>query len=237
MRLHGARVVALRGTPAEARAALARLVAGEGWWPSTRNHPRPYANPFGLEGYKTIAVETWRQLGRRLPDRVLVPTGGGDSLAGIAKGFRDLVALGLADRVPALVACQAAAAAPLVRAWASKAPAVAPVATRPSIAVSVAEDQTGDHALRALAGGGAAVAVEEDEIRRAVALLGRDGLCVEPASAVAAAGLVRLGATGGLRPDETVVCVATASGVRWASTFADETGPELLEPAALTRSR
>jgi threonine synthase len=237
MRLHGARVAVFEGSAEQLRAWVARLVAEEGWWPSTRNHPRPYANPFGPEGYKTIAFEIWRQLGRRVPSRVLVPTGGGDSIAGIAKGFRELRSLGLTDHLPVLVACQAAAAAPLVGAWEARAPTVSPVVAAPSIAVSIAEDSTGDHALRALVDGGLAVAVEEDRIAAAVALLGRDGFCVEPASAVSAAGLLSLASKGQVRRGETVVCIATASGIRWSATFAGVDGtPEVITPSALTRS-
>ena len=76
MRLHGARVAVIGGPPAGVRSYLARLVRDEGYWPSVRNHPRPYANPFGLEGYKTIAYEIWLQLECRIPDAVFVPAGG-----------------------------------------------------------------------------------------------------------------------------------------------------------------
>jgi threonine synthase len=219
MRRHGARVVEMEGSPEAGRAWLARLVRDEGWWPSVRNHPRPYANPFGLEGYKTIAYELWHQLQGKLPEWVLVPTGGGDSIAGVARGFEDLRQLGLIERLPRLVACQAQAAAPLVRAWTIALSEVEPVAVGESVAISILEDSTGDHALRALGDSGVAVTVQEADIQRAVASLGAAGLCVEPASAASAAGALLLGVTGQLRPDDTVVCLATASGTRWSATF------------------
>lgn len=221
MRLYGAEVVVLDGSPEAGRQYLADLVHSDGWYPSVRNHPRPYANPFGLEGYKTIAFEIWEQLGGTLPHAVLVPTGGGDSLAGVARGFRDLVDLGLARARPLLVACQAAAAPSLVRARAAGAAHVTPIKVEPTQATSISEDATGDHALRALAESGEAVAVSEDEITAAVRRLGRDGLCVEPASAVSAAALGELTSRGLLSENATVVCIATASGVRWQETFAD----------------
>jgi threonine synthase len=213
MRLYGARVVDAN------RAWLASLVRDEGWWPSVRNHPQPYANPFGVEGYKTIAYELWHQLQRELPDWVLVPTGGGDSIAGVARGFEDLRQLGLVERVPRLVACQPHVGAPLVHAWTRGLREVEPIACGDSVAISILEDSTGDHALRALGTTGMAVAVTEVAIRRAAAALGAGGLCVEPASAASVAGAVLLGATGQLRPDDTVVCLATAGGTRWSATF------------------
>jgi threonine synthase len=230
MRLYGARVVVMDGPSADGRDYLARLVRHENWWPSVRNHPRPYANPFGLEGYKTIAFEIWHQLGR-LPDWVLVPTGGGDSLAGITKGFRELQALGLVDRIPRLVACQPEASAPLVNAWTRHLSTVLPVEPRPSVAISVLEDRTGDHALQALGERGVAVAVTEGQIRSATDSLGRAGLCVEPASAVSAAGLMDLHSRGIIGGEDVAVCVATASGLRWSATFPDSASPERLSLA------
>ena len=81
---------------------------------SSRNFPRPFANPFGLEGYKTIAFEIVEQLGSA-PDRVFVPVGGGDSIYGVWKGFRELLELGAIDRAPRMYACQAGGAS-IVRA-------------------------------------------------------------------------------------------------------------------------
>ena len=62
-----------------------------GFYPATMMgiHAGP-ANPYGLEGYKTIAFEVAAQLGR-VPDRMCVPTSGGDALYGPFKGFRELL--------------------------------------------------------------------------------------------------------------------------------------------------
>ena len=85
--------------------------------------------------------------------------------------------------------------------------------------------------------GDLAVAVEEDRIAATVALLGLDGLCVESVSAVSAAGLPHLASKGQVRRGETVVCVATGSGIRWSATFAGMDGtPEAIAPSAFTRS-
>ena len=56
-------------------------------------------NPFTREGKKTSSFEIWEQLGR-VPDRVIVPTGDGNILSGVWKGWRDLAAAGLIDRLP-----------------------------------------------------------------------------------------------------------------------------------------
>ncbi|MDP8949750.1 MAG: pyridoxal-phosphate dependent enzyme, partial [Actinomycetota bacterium] len=61
-------------------------------------------NPLSLEAKKTVAFEIWEQLGRRVPDAVLVPVGDGPTLSAMVKGFRELKACGVSDRLPRVVA-------------------------------------------------------------------------------------------------------------------------------------
>jgi len=69
--------------------------------------------------------------------------------------------------------------------------------------------------------GGDIVAVEEAEIVEALRGLARRGLYVEPTSAVAAAGLTRLLASGNIATDETTVLVLTGSGLKASATIGD----------------
>src|SRR6202050_5298913 len=74
--------------------------------------------PYRLEGKKTIGLEIAEQLGWRVPDVIIFPTGGGVGLVGIAKGLRELRQLGwIGEILPRLVAVQAAGCAPIVRAF------------------------------------------------------------------------------------------------------------------------
>jgi threonine synthase len=57
------------------------------------------ANPYESEAPKTIAFEIVQQLGH-VPDWVVVPVGGGGTLAGIWKGFADLETSGLTSQKP-----------------------------------------------------------------------------------------------------------------------------------------
>ncbi|MCU0706021.1 MAG: threonine synthase [Fimbriiglobus sp.] len=50
--------------------------------------------PYRLEGKKTMGLEVAEQLGWRLPDVILYPTGGGTGLIGMWKAFQELVELG-----------------------------------------------------------------------------------------------------------------------------------------------
>ena len=153
---------------------------------------------------------------------VFVPVGGGDSLYGIYKGFAEQVALGVLERLPRVYACQPAGAAPLVAAEASGADQVPHVEIDRSLALSIREADTGNHALRGLRdSAGVAVAVTDTEIMDAASRLGRLGLAVDPASAASVAGALALVHGGrladdgprGLRLDFVGRALAAAAGL------------------------
>jgi threonine synthase len=196
---------------------LCRLV-DDGWYPSTTFWPLPVSNPYGIEGYKTIAFELFEQLGPEAlaNAHVFVPVGGGDSLYGIFKGLRELVQLGALTRPPRVHACQPTGAAPLVAAEASGADEVPHVDADRSLALSIREADTGRHALRGLReSGGGAVAVSDVEIMAAAGRLGGLGLSVDPASAASVAGALSAQRDRVATHDAPVVCILTASGARW----------------------
>lgn len=212
MQLFGARVVVL----ADREAHLAWLVRERGWYPSTGTTPAPVATPYGVEGYKTIAYEIFFQLAGRFPDRVLVPTAGGDALYGPWKGFRELRALGASGTPPRMVAVQAAGCDPIVQAWRTGASEV-PVHPDPrTIALSIGDATGGAIALRALAeSGGGAEAVSDAALVEAMRRLARQGIAVEPAAAAPVAAALALLDRGDVGADEDVICVLTGGGARW----------------------
>lgn len=207
------------------------------WFISQRNAPgvggRLFGNPFGMEGYKTIAYEIFNQLEGVAPHRVLLPVGGGDGAWGIYKGFSELKSLGVATRTPRVIACQSAAGAPLLRAWQDRLDAVEPVQTSPTIAFSIVERQTGDHALLAVRrSDGGVVAVNDAALRAAQETLRRAGMCVEASSAASLAGLYALKREGENLEGEVVVLIATGTGLRWPATFDGIAAPKQIEAPA-----
>jgi threonine synthase len=215
IRQFGAMPVAV--PPAE-RSRLLHQLVDSGWYPATTHWPFPVSNPYGIEGYKTIAFEIAEQLGADQAGaaHVFVPVGGGDSIYGIYKGWRELVQLGALDRLPKLYACQPEDAAPLVAAEVQNATEVPRVETQRSPALSIREAETGGHALRALRdSGGHALAVADTEIMDAASRLGRVGLSVDPASAASVAGALAMLESGKLDDGGPIVCILTASGARW----------------------
>jgi threonine synthase len=220
MQTYGAEVVALRTGP-ERWEVMAQAVAERGWVPLSGFASPPIgSNPFGVDGYKTIAYELVEALGRA-PDVVVVPTAYADGLSGIWRGFTDLAALGVLDRLPRMVAAEPFG--PHARALAGEAEVAGPVPVRPSVAFSTATPVGTYQGLAALRGsGGTAVAVpDDDEILDAQALAGRTaGLYVEAASATCFPAVRRLAAEGAIAPGETTVVIATASGLKDVDTTA-----------------
>ncbi|GAA0454041.1 hypothetical protein Aca07nite_66650 [Actinoplanes capillaceus] len=164
-------------------------------------------HPFGPEGYKTIAYEIHLEIGT--PTAVFLPTGYGELLYGVWKGFAELERLGLADRVPRMIACEPAAAAPLVEALRRGVPA-ARVDAGPTAAYSIVSQVSGYRGVLAVrSSGGRAVAVDDEQLRSAQVELARFGLWVELSGAAGLAGL------RGMAPlDGPVVCVSTSSGFK-----------------------
>lgn len=216
----GVRPVILSDYGAPALALVDELVGKHGWYVSSRNFPRPFANPFGQEGYKTIAFELIEQLGDP-PDAVFVPTGGGDSIYGIWKGFRELHQLGLIGRVPGMFACQSEPGGPsVVRAVQQGLRQAVAVPSGESMAISIRTTLSGDHGVWAVQESkGGAAAVADGEIVDALKLLGPAGVAIEPSSAASVAGLLQLASASQLQGLETVVCIGTATAMRWSKTY------------------
>ena len=180
-------------------------------------------HPYFIEGTQTLAFELWEQLGFRVPDNILVPTGYGSNILGLERGFDALERAGETTRRPRLYAVQAANCAAFAAAWAAGADEAVPFAAHPTIADGIATMRPVRTAqvLRALRRShGGVVAVDEDEIAPAVLGLGRLGLFVEPTAATAGAALTRLLADGTIGPGEITVAVLTGHGLKAADRIA-----------------
>lgn len=213
MQVYGAAVVAVDSK--EGRWMLMeQAVKGYRWYPAGTYLQPPVGNPYGVEGYKTIAYEICEQLGWQAPDLVFVPVGHGDGLSGVWKGFKEFQRLGFTSSKPAMVSVEALGA--LANAVAKGLPRVEPVSARPTVAFSIGSTLASHQALLALREpGGRAVTVSDEEIMEAQkALANLEGLYAEPSSAAAVAGLMKLARKGGMDPDSIVVCLLTSGGLK-----------------------
>jgi len=176
--------------------------------------PGPTSNPFGIEGYKTIAYEIFEQLGK-VPDAVIFPCARGNGLYGTWKGFQELRTVGLLDRSPRMYACQPSAGSSLVQAFDSGWNSPGMVEPGYTIADAICETVSSQQALDAIyTSGGAAVSVGEDQIVEAMFQLGSEGVFAEPSSAAALAGASELNRRNLVGPGDHVVVVITSSGLK-----------------------
>lgn len=219
----GARVFAVRGTYDDAF-DLCLAASGEfGWF----NRSTGY-NPFTREGKKTCAYEIWQALDGRIPDRVVVPTGDGNLLSGIWKGWCDLRALGLIDRVPKIDCAQSESSAAICHTvrrlrdssgsevdW-SKVVIDEVRATTVADSISVGRPRDGLAAVKAiLHSGGEAVTVPDEEILTAIPDMARStGVFAEPAAAAPWAAVKQMVRDDKIEADELVVCIVSGSGLK-----------------------
>jgi len=212
IRAYGAEVVV---TDYAARGRLLADLVDRGWYP-TVNVTEPYAGlPYSYEAYKTIAFELVDQLPAP-PDAVLASVGAGDGLYGVWKGFRELVDLGVIDDPPAMVGVQPAERPAVVEALAAGADSVGVADGPMPITTSAGGRTAGDHALRAIReSDGAAYAVDRDGVEAAIRTLARDGLFLEPSSAITAAGVEPALDDGLVAAGDTVVPIGSGAGVKW----------------------
>jgi threonine synthase len=212
--LYGARLHLVDGLISDAGRWVAEEVREQGWYDAST-----FKEPYRLEGKKTLGLEIAEQLDWQPPDVILYPTGGGVGLIGLWKAFEELRALGWIARdrpAPRLVSVQAAGCAPVVRAWESGAERVELWEGAQTIAAGlrVPSPLAGGLILRTLRETqGTALAVEDDEIRRAVGELARAGLWVCPEGAALLPAARRLRAAGWIRAGERVVLLNTGSGL------------------------
>jgi threonine synthase len=169
-------------------------------------------NPFRIEGQKTVAAELLHQRGWRVPDHVVVPGGNLGNSSAFGKGFRELRELGLIERLPRLSVIQAEGSAPFADLFAKRSDELVPIEHPQTLAtaIKIGAPVSWQKALRSVVeSGGSVLSVTEQEIADAKAIIGRDGVGCEPASATTVAGIRRLVASETIGPDDDVVAVLT----------------------------
>ncbi len=181
--------------------------------------------PYRIEGKKTMGFEIAEQLGWRMPDVIVYPTGGGVGLIGIHKALTELRELGWVEGpLPRLVSVQASGCAPIVRAFEAGADESEPWPDAHTVAFGITVPKAlGDFlVLRAVREtGGTALAVEDATLLDDLRVAGRlEGMfcCPEGAATVSAARHLRR--TGWLAEDDEVVLLNTGSGLIYPDTVA-----------------
>ena len=232
----GATVLAVRGNYDNAYDLCLAACEKFGWF----NRSTGY-NPFTREGKKTCAYEIWEDLGRRVPDRVVVPTGDGNLLSGMWKGWNDLRATGLIDRLPKIDCAQSENSAAICHAvqrlrdqgdtdpdWSN---VVIDEVRASTVADSISVDRPRDGlaAVKAvMQSGGEAVTIPDKDILAAIPeIASATGVFAESAAAAPWAAVRQMAQQKKIDTDELIVCLVSGSGLKDIANAAEAVGKAL----------
>ncbi len=208
--MYGATIVPVNGTYDMAFDLSIEATKEFGWY--NRNTA---FNPLTIEGKKTVSFELFKQLSRAIPDYIFVPVGDGVIISGVYKGYEDLLKIGLIDRMPTIVAVQAAGSSNLIENIGKPDFTIKPSNTlADSISVDIPRNffMAQDYLLQYK---GEWLSVTDDDIVNASKILARNtGIFAEPAASTAFAGMLCYQKNQKLLTKQRVVVLLTGSGLK-----------------------
>jgi len=219
--LHGARVFLVEGLISDCGRLVREGAEPMGWFDLST-----LREPYRLEGKKTMGLELVEQLGWRLPDAILYPTGGGTGLVGMWKAFDELAHLGwlTGDGRPRMYCCQSSGCAPMVNAFEAGQEFAEPVRDPNTVAAGLrVPGAVGDFMILAAvrASGGRAMAADENRLGDWMRLASRlEGVSLCPEAAACVGVLERALAEGSIRRDEEVVLFNTGAAQKYVEVLA-----------------
>ena len=212
----GAEVTLVDGLITDCGAKVREKVEEFGWFDVST-----LKEPYRIEGKKTMGYEVVEQLGWRMPDVIIYPTGGGTGLVGMWKAFDEMEQMGLVgSERPRMVSVQSSGCAPMVHAFEQGEEFAEPWQGAKTVADGLrVPAAVGDFLIleAVRASGGTAIAVSDDEMLRCARQMGQHtGVFPAPEGAATLACQVQLLASGWLQGDETVVLFNTGTGLKYA---------------------
>ena len=219
-RIAGADITLIDGLITDCGAAARAACDEHGWFDVST-----LKEPYRVEGKKTMGLELARQLGWRVPDVIVYPTGGGTGLIGMDKAFDELEALGwIGPQRPRFVVVQATGCCPIVTAWergeaeAAEHKNAATLAAGLRVPKAIADFVMLD-ILKRTNGCGARVN-DATMIAAARELARATGVAACPEGGACLAAVHELRRTNWIAPEDEVVIFNTGSGLKYAEAFA-----------------
>jgi threonine synthase len=212
LQVFGATVFAVKSSYDAAYDLCSKACAEFGWY--NRNCA---INPVLVEGKKTAGLEVAEQSSEfgGVPDWVAVSVGDGCTIAGIWKGLRQMHELGVIDRLPRLIAAQAAEVAPLKRAMETDELPAPGTGKTIADSIDVHVPRNWRKAIRAIRDAdGVLVTALDEAILDAMRMAGRHGLFAEPAAAASLAAVISAVDSKIIGPNDRVLVMVTGSGLK-----------------------
>jgi threonine synthase len=175
-------------------------------------------NSLRMEGQKTVGIEVIQQFDWEVPDWIVIPAGNLGNVSALGKGLLMMRDLGLIERLPRIACAQAARANPLYLSYLTGFREYRPMAaaTTQASAIQIGAPVSYERAVRVLrAFDGVVEQATEDELANATARADRAGLYCCPQTGVALAALFKLIERGEILPDDRVVVISTAHGLKF----------------------
>jgi threonine synthase len=211
--IYGPKTVAIKGNYDDVNRLCSEIGDKYGWAFVNVN-----LRPYYAEGAKTHGFEVAEQLGWKLPKHIVVASAGGTILPKLAKGFKELIKVGLVEDTGCKIySAQAAGCAPIINALHKGTDLVTPVKPN-TIASSIAIGNPADgyYVIQAVReSGGWGESVSDQEILEAIKLLARtEGIFTEPAGGTEVAVTKKLIEQGRIPRDESIVISITGNGYK-----------------------
>jgi threonine synthase len=217
--IYGPKTVAIKGNYDDVN-RLCTEIGDKYGWAFVNVNLRPYYS----EGAKTHGFEVAEQLGWKLPQHIVVASAGGTILPKLAKGFKELIKVGLVEESGCKIySAQAAGCSPIINALHKGTDLVTPVKPN-TIASSIAIGNPADgyYVIQAVReSGGWGESVTDEEILEGIKLLARtEGIFTEPAGGTEVAVAKKLIEMGRIPRDESIVISITGNGYKTLETVA-----------------
>ena len=173
-------------------------------------------NPYFIEGTKIFAYELYNEFGKNLPTDIIMPVGNGSLYLGTWKGLTELKRKELIDDLPKLHCAQSMSVEPLTAAFMGNHWDQSMIKPTRAGGIAVSLPPRQHQIIKAMSdSGGAAISVSEEEILDwQLKLSSKEGLFVEPTSATAFAGAIRLIKKGHISNNSTLLIPITGSGLK-----------------------
>ncbi len=217
---YGAHVTLVDGLISDCARRVGELKTSEAWEKEKWFDVSTTKEPYRVEGKKTMGYEVAEQLGWRMPQGIIYPTGGGVGLLGMWKAFEEMEAMGwIGSERPKMITVQAAGCAPIVKAWdeGKQSAEMWPNAATLAAGLRVPKPY-GDYLILDILkkSKGAAVGATDEEILEATRHWAKaEGIFAAPEGAASLVAYRKLRASESIKPEDTVVLFNTGSGLKY----------------------
>src|ERR1700726_2438500 len=217
---YGAHVTLVDGLISDCARKVADLKKESSWEKDGWFDVSTTKEPYRVEGKKTMGYEVAEQLGWRVPQGIIYPTGGGVGLLGMWKAFEEMEALGwIGSERPKMITVQAAGCAPIVKAWDERRTSAEMWVNASTVAAGLRVPKPyGDYLILDILkkSGGVALAVSDEEILDATRHWAKvEGVFAAPEGAASLAAYRKLLANKFFNEDDTVVLFNTGTGLKY----------------------